>query len=74
MYHSFEAIEDAKERELTFKEAYGWIKENSSEEYDLPNFDTWKRYISKVREFYETQRTIPRHGRKGGSTVSSKEI
>ncbi len=45
VYHSFKATEDAKGRELTFKEAYGWIKENGPEEYDLSSFDTWKRSV-----------------------------
>jgi hypothetical protein len=50
----------------TDKEIHEWLKKNGHEEYRLPAYDTWVRYVRKGREFYKTHKNKPRAGRSDG--------
>jgi hypothetical protein len=41
------------------REAHDWLKEHGLDEYELPEFDTWQRYVRKARSFYQAQKNSP---------------
>lgn len=45
------------------RQVYDYIKENPIDEYDLPAFETWVRYVHSGRKFYSTHKNTPRTGR-----------
>jgi hypothetical protein len=61
---------------------YEWLNENDPDwrtgdltDYDLPNLQTWLRYVGEARKITGTQKNTPRHGRGGsGSVVNSSDI
>ena len=61
---------------------YEWLNENDPDwrtgdltDYDLPNLQTWIRYVGEARKITGTQKNTPRHGRGGsGSVVNSSDI
>jgi len=56
------ALADATDREV-----YQWLKEygyEGQENYRLPSFETWKRYVGAGRQFHGTQKNTRRAGRK----------
>jgi len=65
MYAEQEIVTNTPNTEVTDRAAYDWLKENGIEDdvYDLPAFDTWRRYVRKGRKHYRTQKNTPRAGR-----------
>ena len=53
--------------QCTDKEAYAWLKEHGPEDYGLPPFATWQRYVRNGRKHYKTNKNTPRAGRKTSS-------
>lgn len=51
----------------TDQQAYEWLKEHGPEDYALPAFPTWQRYLRNARSHYGTQKHSPRAGRTGRS-------
>lgn len=45
------------------KDVYDWLKEYGHEDYRLPAFETWQRYLRAGRNHYGTQKNTPRAGR-----------
>jgi hypothetical protein len=60
--------------EMTDKQAYDWLKEQDKETEELPDFDTWARYLRKARRHYGTQKNTPRAGRNGRSIATLDQI
>lgn len=60
----------------TDKQAYDWLKENGceDEDYQLPSFETWQRYVQSGRKYHGTQKNKPRGGRTGRSVVQRKDL
>jgi len=56
------------------KEAYEWLQEYGLAEYDLPQFESWIRYLSAARRYHGTQRKKPRAGRIGRSVVRQDQV
>ena len=56
------------------REVHSWLKENGPEQYDLPEFDTWRRYLRNARSFYKAQKNSPTAGRSGKSVANLDEI
>ena len=84
-YYSFLHAEAKEEDPLEDRAAYDWIHENGFdkscdhydelEDYKLPPFDTWCRYLRIARKATGEQKYTPRHGRATGrSIVSADEI
>lgn len=73
-YQSFQMAQAASDLELTDRQAYDWLMENGPPEYELPEFDTWQRYVREGRKFYGTQKNTPRGGRTGRSIVSPEDF
>lgn len=46
------------------RDVYEWLKENGSDDYELPAFETWSAQVRAGRRFYGTQKNNRRHGRK----------
>lgn len=72
-YQSFRLAE-AQIGDATDREAYDWLKENGPEGYELPAFETWKRYVRQGRKHYGAQKNRPRSGRTGRSIVRAGEV
>lgn len=72
-YQSFETAAKSADKLLSDQEAYNWLKENGPAEYELPEFQTWQRYVRQGRAFYGMQKNAPRGGRKGRSIVSAND-
>ena len=78
-YHSFEiackclAPGDSDPLPLDRK-AYDWLKEHGPEDYRLPAYTTWQRYVREGREFHGTQKHSRRACRDGASIVRPHEI
>jgi hypothetical protein len=64
-------LADAKDRDV-----YNWLRENGSDEenYQLPSFETWLRYIGKGRTVLGTQKNTRCYGKTGRSIVKATEI
>ena len=84
-YVSFLYAEAKAKHKLEDRDAYDWIHENGFdksdgcydklENYTLPAFDTWCRYLRIARKATCEQKYTPRHGRATGrSIVSVDEI
>ena len=60
----------------TDREAYDWLMENfpDVEEYTLPEFHTWVRYVREGRKHHGTQKNTPRPGREGRSIVKASDL
>lgn len=56
------------------RDAHSWLKENGPGEYELPDFETWRRYLRKARAFYKAQKNSPTAGRSGKSVANPDEI
>ena len=68
-YRSFCLAETKLEREVTAPEAYEWLKENGPDDYPLPDFGTWSRYVREGRAWHDNRKNSPRGGRTGRSIV-----
>lgn len=82
-YLSFVYAEAKTERRLEDRDAYDWLNENGIdkndtgelEDYNLPSFDTWRRYLSTARKATNEQKYTPRKARpEGRSIVHADEI
>lgn len=63
-------LADTKDNEI-----YNWLKENgTSEEYELPSCETWKRQVRAGRKHYGKQKNTPRAGRTSRSIVRVSQI
>ena len=51
-------LADAKD-----KEVYNWLVENGIDDYSIPAFETWQRYLRAGRKHYGTSKNAPRAGR-----------
>ncbi len=70
-------------KRLEDREAYEWIQENGISEddeeygelaeYDLPAFDTWRNYVSKVRTAVGERKYTSRLARPTGKSVVKSE-
>ena len=62
----------------TDKQAYEWVqdavKAKGYSEEQLPDFETWQRYLRGARRHYGEQKNSPRYGRTGRSIVSQADI
>ncbi len=80
------SYDEASKRESqmkTDKEVYEWLKENGCEVYGdnqddptsqrLPSYDTWARYVRKMRAMTEQQKNTPRIGRTGRSIIRASD-
>jgi hypothetical protein len=54
------------------KEVHTWLKNNGIDDYTLPAFETWQRYVRKGRKHYGTSKNTPRAGRTGRSIITSQ--
>jgi len=52
------------------KEAYAWLENNGIDDYTLPAFETWQRYVRAGRKFHHTSKNTPRAGRASKSVVN----
>ena len=84
-YLSNQRAESFAERSLTDRKAYDWLSENDWQtgktdagelaDYDLPEFNTWRRYVVEARRILNESRYETRSGRRGGkSIVKASEI
>jgi len=84
-YFSFAYAEAVNEGRMEDKEAYEWLRENGIdaskgnagelEDYDLPYFETWSRYLRKARKATGQRKYTPRRGKPaGGSIVRGDQI
>jgi hypothetical protein len=73
-YQSFFHAQGQSSEPLTDQQAYGWFKENAPDEYNMPVFETWRRYVRAGRKHYGTQKNSPRSGRTGRSVVKPGEL
>ena len=54
----------------TDRDAYDWLYENAgADDYKLPNYNTWVRYLRAGRKYYGTQKNSPRGGRRTGKSI-----
>ncbi|TWT37011.1 hypothetical protein KOR34_19570 [Posidoniimonas corsicana] len=71
-YYSFLYAEAKSERRLEDRDAYNWLKENGVDDaerselqdYELPAFDTWSRYLRFARKALDERKYTPRSGRR----------
>ncbi len=73
-YRSFESACREAESELTCRQAYEWLQDAGSDDYLLPSFETWSRYVREGKKHYGTQTNSPRAGRRGRSVVSAEQL
>ena len=72
-YQSYQFAE-SKLEVCTDDEAYKWLKDEEIEDYTLPAFETWQRYVREGRKFHDTQKNTSRKGRTGRSIINEHEI
>ena len=73
-YAEEKIIENDSNTQVTDRKAYDWLKENGTEDNDyiLPAFEAWSRYVRKGRKCYGTQKNTPRAGRTHNIPTVSK--
>ncbi len=49
--------------------AYLTVHGCSIDDYELPDFGTWTRYLRQARRFFDTRKNNPRHGREHGRSI-----
>lgn len=59
---------------VTDPEAYAWLKENGLDEYELPIFKTWCRYVGAARNALGKNKNTPRTGRTGRSIRNADDL
>jgi hypothetical protein len=69
-----EAIFLADGTRATDDQAYIWLQDHGPVEYELPDVESWKRYLREGRRKLGAQKNKPRVGRTGGSIASADEI
>lgn len=80
-YQSYEyAIQQSPElAERTDKDVYDWLKKHGmpgEEQYDLPSFETWSRYVRAGRKANNAQKNTSRNGRfvRAGNAAEDPEL
>ena len=73
-YRSFQLAAGNSGGSLTNREAYAWLQEHGLDDYSLPKYETWERYVRSGRSHYGTQKNTPRAGRTGRSIVAAEQI
>lgn len=78
-YRVWEAARDVVERtgaRPTYKNIYAYLQDELTAEdgYELPNLETWSRYVREGRSHYGTSGNSPRAGRTGRSIVGIDEL
>ncbi len=53
----------------TDREAWEWLLSHRRNGEDLPQFETWQRYLREARSFYGFQKNTPRVDRTFGSSI-----
>ena len=74
---AYQSCQDAIRKNPDFagkkdKEVYTWLKDNGVDDYTLPAFETWQRYVREGRKHYDTSKNTPRAGRTGRSIITSQ--
>lgn len=64
---------ESKLGNCTDRDAYDWLTENGPSQYELPGFDTWKRYVRQGRNHYSANKNSPLAGRSGRSIVGPED-
>jgi len=62
------------DKQPTDSQAYEWLKEHGPEDYKLPFFPTWQRYVRRGRRHHKTQKHSPRSGRTGRSIGTPDDL
>ena len=65
------AIRESGEQALTLRQAYDWLDLHGEE---MPVFDTWRVYVSRVRKAVSGFQNSPRAGRSGRSIKRPDEM
>lgn len=75
-YQSFEyAVSRMHPPPETDREAYNWLCEHfDQQDYHLPDFETWERYVRAGRKHHGTQKNTPRQRRTGHSVVRKSQL
>jgi len=77
-YQSYQYAEKKIGGDVTDRRAYNYLKEHGVEgveDFELPIFETWQRYVRFGRKRYGTQKKTPRAGRiSGRSTIKPNQI
>jgi hypothetical protein len=73
-YQSYAYAESQLGCRVTDKQVYAYLKEHGPRDYDLPSFETWRRYVAAGRNFHTAQKNTPRSGRSGKSIVRLDQI
>ncbi len=60
--------------EMTDRAAYDWLDKEDEETDDLPDFDTWARYLRAARKHCGRQKNTPRGGRAGRSIARADQV
>lgn len=56
--------------EATDREVHSWVREYGiAEEYTLPAFETWARYVRAGRKYHDARKSTPRAGRPHGRSI-----
>ncbi len=73
--NSYELAENSLEQEdggrVTDDSAHAWLELNAAPEYDLPDCETWKRYLREARDLTGRKKNLPRAGRRGSSVADA---
>lgn len=82
-YMAYELVESTNGKRLEDREAYGYLHENGLphnagdlgelSDYELPVFDTWVRYVRKVRQKLGEQKYNRRAGRQRGRSIATTD-
>lgn len=73
-YLAAKYAEENQNKELSDRDAYDWLAENGADDYSLPVFDTFTRYLTNARNLTDEQRKTSTQGRKGRSLVMQSEL
>ena len=73
-YRAYQLAEETIGNRIGDKDAYEWLRENGPDEYTLPPYENWARYLRQARQHYGDQKHRPRKGRTGRSIVHLSEI
>ena len=55
------------------REVWEWLLYHRCKGEDMPQFETWQRYIREARKFHGCQKNTPRSGREFGKSISLKD-
>ncbi len=72
--YEYATSKEPKLADATDKEVYDWLKKNGVDDYTLPRFYAWCRYVRTGRKHHGTQKNTPRAGRSGHSIAQSGQL